>query len=243
MEHDPNTEIDLWELLRNNWAFFKRRMAVILIFFLIGLLFSLSNFITQPLKYKSFFRKELIAQSSVVSNEILSEIINAIPIHIKNNDASGFPELKHLQGKIEANKYKDTRLKLIIEVFDTSEVTPALQALETHISSTPALKEKFDFNKKQQQQLLTALNNQLAAQDSTKINSGNSHYIELLEKKQLVEKQFTQGKIVEFIAINTQPVPMNNARAGILNILGYSFLGLVLGAITGWFLDIIKRIK
>lgn len=243
MEINQETEIDLWELLAGGWKFFKRKKLIILSFMALGLLYSLGNFMICPDTYRSYFRKELIVQSPVASNEVLADIINAIPINVKTEQDTAFPKFRDIKGKTEANKLKETRTKLTIEAYDTAQVARILQAIETRIGSIQTLKEKFDLDKKLQQQMIAALNKKLTLSDSSGTNSENANFLELLEKKRAVSKQLAQDKIVEFTEINNRPVPVSNTKAGILAILGYSFLGLVLGAISAWLTEAIKRSK
>jgi hypothetical protein len=238
MEINKETEIDLWELFAKGWVFFKRRIKIILSFLLIGLVYGISNFFTHPLDYRSFFRQEFIAQSSVTTDEILSDIINAIPVDVKNETNANFPEFRDIKGKLLANKNKETRLEVVIEVFDSTTVDTVLKAIGSRVSSVSSLKEKYDLTNKQLHQLLSEVSKQLAQPDSSKTRSNR---IVLLEKKQSVEKQLTENNIVEFIPVNKQPVPFSNTREGVLNLLGYSFLGLILGAVIGWMLDLLNR--
>ncbi len=237
MENDSN-EIDLWQLLLNGFKFFKRRKWIILSFFLFGLLFSVSNFFIHPLEYKSFYKKGFIAQSSVVSNEILYDIINGLPLELNNA-----PEFKSLKGKLEANNNKETRLKVTIEVFGERDIDSIIRSITTYIDSIKILSEKFELTKKQNMQLLSIVSRKIAECDNANKNSEYINCIELIEKKQSVEKELSLNKIINFIEINPDYVFISNTRHGILNISGYSLLGIIIGFIAGFMLDIVKRKK
>src|SRR5436853_7680324 len=98
---EANNEIDLWELVSAGFNFFKRKRKIILIFFLAGLLYGIAEFFLYPLDYKSYYKKEYSAESSVVSNEALSDIINALPCKLER-----FPEFRNIKGAFLVNVMK-----------------------------------------------------------------------------------------------------------------------------------------
>ena len=228
-----NNEIDLWQLLLNGFKFFRKKMVIILSFFFLGLLFSVSNFFIHPFEYKSYYKKEFIAQSSVASNEILYDIVNGLPVNLNNT-----PKFRSIKGNLSVN-----RLKINIEVFAPKDFDSIIVSITSYFNSIKNLREKFDLSNKQNQQLLSLLNRKIAACDSTKTHEKYMNSIKLIEKKQQVEKELSLNKIIEFIEINPDYVFMNNTRAGVLNILGYSFLGMIIGFIFAFLLDVVKRKK
>jgi len=224
MENNSDTEIDLWQLLIKGYRFFKNRKGVIVLFFFLGIIYSLSKFITEPLEYKSYYKKEFIAQSSVTSDEILSDIINGLSLFPEK-----IPSLRNIKGKLLANSNKETRLQVIIESFEKENIDSILTELELHLNSIENFKAKFDYDKQQH--------------DTTKNNSVRSEFLELTEKKQSVEKELQFAKIVEFTEINPDCVYISNNRTIILNVLGFAFLGLIIGLITGFIMNTVTQRK
>lgn len=245
MENSTDNEIDLWELIGDGYNLFKKRKAVILSFFLLGIFFGFSNFLTHPLEYKSFYRQEFIAQSPVTSNEILNDIINNIPLSLKDksNGTNGisFPDFRNIIGKLEANSNKETRLKVTLEVFSSTDIDSMLNALTTYINSLGTLNEKFKLQLQQQRQLLLVVKKQIASLDTVGKNAPNLDYVKLFEKKQSIEKELSLNKIVNFIPINPNCILISNMRAGILNVLGYSFMGIVIGFLLAFAMNLIQR--
>ena len=220
-----NNEIDLWQLALDGLKFFRKKKAIILFFFFLGVVFSISNFFTHPLQYKSFYKKDFIAESSVASNEILYDIINGIPPKFANT-----PTFRSLKGTLAVN-----RLKVTIEVFDKKDVGLLLNSITSYVDSIKSLRERFELTKKQDIYLLSLLKEKIARSDSAKNNSEYENQIELVEKKQGVEKKLALNKIITFIELNPDYIFINNRREGILNVLGYSFLGIVAGFIAAIF--------
>ncbi|MBI4931506.1 MAG: hypothetical protein HY841_12125 [Bacteroidetes bacterium] len=242
---DINSEIDLWELIGNGFNLLKKRKTVILSFFLLGILFGFSNLLMHPLDFKAFFRKEFIAQSSVISNEILCDIINNIPLNPKekstNTNGVLFPNSRNIQGKLAANNNKETRLRVTIEVFSSADIDSVLNLLTVYINSIEALNEKFKFQQQQQRQLLSVLKKQIALSDTAGKNANSLNSVEVFEKKQNLEKELLLNKIVNFIPINPDCIFISNRRAGVLNVLGYSFLGIVIGFIIAFAMNLVQR--
>ena len=231
-------EIDLWELFLSVINLFRKRKVVILSFFLLGLLYSVSNFFTHPLEYKSYYKKEYIAESSVATNEILYDIINGISLTF--NDSLQF---RNLKAKLDVNPKQETRLKVAIEVFEKNDADSMLNSIRERIDSIETLKEKFELTKKQNQQLLSAIKRKITECDSAKKNSNYISCLELIEKKQSVEKELTLNKIVSFTEINPDYVFVSNTRTSVLNIFGYGFLGIIIGFLTGFMMNVFNGKK
>ena len=233
-----NNEIDLWELILIGLGFFKKNKPIIISFFLLGLLFSISNFFTHPLEFKPFYKKDFIVASSITSSDILCDIINGIPPALTN-----LPKFRNLKGKVLMNNNKETRIDFTMELYEKKDADSLLHSITTYVDSIDSLREKFELGKKQKQQLLSLVKRKIAECDSSKKQTGYSEYLELIEKKQAIEKELTLDKIVDFIEVNPDFVFIKNIRSGILNILGYSFLGLVIGFFTAYFVPFIKKEK
>ena len=229
MINDPESEIDLWQLLIKAANFFKKNKGLIGLFFFLGILFSLSKFIFSPLEYRSYFKKEFVAESPVTTVEVLSDIING---------SSLFPEkihdLRNIKGKLAKNAKGENRLQVTIESFEKENIDSILDKLTQQVNAIKDLKEKYDFNKGQLTDLHSAIEIQIAKQDSTHVS------LELMEKKQQVEKDLKFLKIVQFTATSADIIYCSNNRTIILNILGFGFLGIVVGAILAFLRGMFK---
>jgi hypothetical protein len=240
-----HSEVDLWELIGKGYQLFKKRAGVILLCFFLGLLFSISNFLLHPLEYKSFYKKEFIAQSSAASNDVLYDIINAIPQNIANKNGASkevsFPEFKNIKAKLDENKNKETRLKLTIEAFEPAHIDSILHALTTYIHSLESLRENFDLQQKQQRQVLAVSEKQISAMDSAMNKTTNANYAEVFQLKLNAEKELSLNKIINFIPLNPDSILISTTRVCVLNVLGWSFLGLVIGFIVAGGMNLVQR--
>lgn len=222
-------EIDLWELLQEGFTLFRKRIGIVSTFFLLGLFYSMIDFFVHPNKYKSFYKKDFIASSPMVSDEVLADIINAIPDHIRQQSktVSHFPELKRLKAKPETNSRKETRLKLTIETFSKDAIDTVLMALENYIDVIDELDIKYRSLISQKKLVLKDLEDKIAAYDTLKNDPINCNM--MLEKKLTLEAELKILKKIRFVPINTDFILVGNTRAIVLNILGWSFLGIVIG--------------
>ncbi|MEW6469864.1 MAG: hypothetical protein AB1458_13130 [Bacteroidota bacterium] len=238
MEINGSQEIDLWQLLVKVFKFTRRRIRIILLFFLAGLLFSVSNFFTRPLDYASFYKKELLASSSVASNDVLYDIINGIPPARINVAGS-----KSVKAKLEANINKETRLKVMAEAYEPRAIDSMLASVTAYINAIPELSERYELQKQQHKQLAGELERQLS--DSAWKSSAHMDHmekrLEMLQQRSKAEKELALAAIVEFIPIDPEPVMVSNRRAAILNVLGYSFLGTLIGFLAGFLLGLIRK--
>lgn len=235
---DKNTEIDLWELISDGIKFFRKKRKIILIFFLAGILFSISNFFIHPLQYKDYYKKEFIAQSSVASNEILFDIINGLPDNLKNS-----PDFRNLKGTMLANINKETRLKVTIEVYEPNDIDSILKSITAYVDSINSLREKFEMSRLQSRKLLLLLNQKIGECDSSKKITRYSDCLDLIQRKQNIEKDLALNRIVSFVVINPDYVFESNRGAGFLNVFGFGFLGIVIGFIAAYLSEFISRKK
>lgn len=226
---NSSEEIDLWELLQKGFALFRERIKIVLMFFLLGLSYSISNFFIYPNKYRSFYKKDFIADSPIMPDEILADIINAIPDHIEQQSqtVSYFPHLKRLKAKPEANSKKETRLKVIIETFSKEAIDSVLMALENYIDAIDELDTKYQLLISQKKSVLKDLEDKIAACDSLKHDPINCNI--MLEKKLSLEMELKSIKKIRFVPIHTDFIFVKNTRERVLNIIGWNFLGVVLG--------------
>jgi hypothetical protein len=151
-------------------------------------------------------------------------------------------------------------LKVDIEVLDKSKIEMLLQGIERYITSNAYFKSRYALMKDQNVQLLSAINKQLSEIDSLKrsgqavltqnpvkfmINRESEYvsYVELMEKKLEVEKKLLLLTPIEFIVKNTSLNYVNNTLYNILNILGYSFVGMFLGIFIAFIFNLFSKIK
>lgn len=226
---NPQEEIDLWELLKRGIKLFKRRVVIISLFGMGGFFYSIADFFIHPLKYKSFYRKEFLASSPVIRDEVLSDIINRIPEQLaqKNASVSYFPELRKIKAKLEANAKKETRLNLTVETYEKENIRSVLSAIEAYADSIKEVNDMFLSYVAQKTELLNDLRHQASLCDSLKKDPMNC--ILLAQKKRETEKELKSIKKITFLSLHSDFVFVPNKREGVLSVLGWSFLGLVIG--------------
>ncbi len=271
MKNDTATEIDLWQLIVNGFAFLKKRKWLIASFLIIGTLFGLVTLKINPLKYKSFYKKYFIVQSSIASDEILSDIINNLSLKLNNNtsnlmselniSSSIVAEIKNIQAVIESSDdKKSSQLEVTIEAYENQNIDSIISGIIFYINSIEHLQLRYNLMKEQQLQLLAELNKRIVELDSIKWNLSNPvsynnvdfminrnaeylSYVELLEKKQHIEKELSFNKIIDIIEINSPHVLVENTRDAVVSVIGYSFLGAIIGGIIGLMLNLYRRVK
>lgn len=254
---NSSSEIDLWQLMLDLFSFLKRRKWIVILFLSVGVILGVFNVKNNMLTYKPFYKKEFVLQSSVASNEIIYDIINNIPgdIYVSKTDTNQIPSAattpvyKSIKGKLEANSQGASRLKVTLEVYEKENIDSVINKLETYLNSIEYLRSRYELMKKQNLQLLSVINKRLSEADNPKehndqvLTSNSLSYVELLEKKQNIEKELSQNKIASFIDINSPSIFVNNKNKAAMAILGYGFLGIFIGIAAGYILDLILKVK
>lgn len=245
--NNNSNEIDLWQFLLNGINFFKRNKKLVLILTLLGLIFGTINIFINPFQFKSFYKNEFTVRSSVASNETLYEIINAMSINLqqKNNTIHGFPEFRNIKGKIDANINKETRLKLIIEAYDPTNIDSILNAIMNFITTKKNIRNKYELSQKHSMQLLTVLHKKIAECDSMAKFAKYIDCIEMIKKRQSIESEMAESSVISFIELYQDSIfmKMDNSRKIFLSITGFGFFGLICGLLLAFLLETIKRKK
>jgi hypothetical protein len=203
-----------------------------------SILIGVTDFFLHPYKYHSFYRKEYLSQSAVVTNEVLYDIINGLPENLKSA-----PKFRSLKAKLITNDKKDTRLKMTIEIYEKMDLDSVIRSVVEYVNSLPALREKFEFMKMQDRQLIDWLTNKIATCGNGTSPIENTGCMVWIEKKQKAEKELALNKIINCIEISPEFVYVSNTRTGVLYIVGCSLLGILVGCLAGFIPGLIRQIK
>jgi hypothetical protein len=273
MERPQSTEIDLIKLLLDGIIFLKRKKWVILFFLLMGVLYSIYNFVAHPLRFKAYYKKDFVVESSVTTNEILSDMINNFP-NVLNGlgkkdgvtnqqpliSPSTVKNFKGIDAKLSlVNNGQTSRLKITVEAYEKPFIDSIVGGVTAYFNSIDQFKSKFKLRLLHDQKLLEMINIQLAGFDSLKKsrkysdenkstaglneNAEYKSYIELFEKKQGLERGIAYFKIIDFIEIDSPYLYVNNYVSSFLNIIGYSLLGGFTGILLAFVLEVLSKMK
>ena len=251
-------DIDLLTLIKNCFSFCKNRKWLLIFCFLLGILLQFIQIRINPLKYRSFYRKDFFVQSSVIEKKILSDILNEIPEIIAHNNLNkidslyGIPsdlwnQLKSLEVNNSYAYSEDVAfIKITFEVYDEHLANPIIKGIENYLSSITFFKSKYLINQRNKSQMLAILNLNLKELDSLKnidlhatnklpylINRSEEkyHYVSLMEKKQIIEADTLFPKLVNFVEISSPFIYINNLKDLLAGFFGYGILASMVGVI------------
>lgn len=264
-QSNKNQEIDLLELGAKIYLFCKRRFILILCVTLIGAIIGFTKIIPS----RDYYSTRIIANSNVVSNDILIGIINSLQLILDQKDAGRLSEklnintdiAKSIKG-ISASSISiiagEARFGIDIEVFDKLIVSDVVTGLTEYVTNQSYIKEKSLIINKQRKELVSLLDTKIALLDSTNaasnqllikkdifiLNGGqssNKEMIDLFEKKQDIEKQIQLSKEIEII--EEASLITEHSTGSKKSLFIYSFIFFALGLLIAIFIEILNKIK
>lgn len=260
MNNNSDTDIDLIKLFIHAFDFIKRRKWIFIFFIVSGLSYGILNNFKNPLKYKSYYRKDFFVKSSFLDAESLSEMLEGSPEILAKDDeridgknaSRGLSRLfiskiKSLKPKLVPGVYPEkSKLNISIEAYEKQDIDSIVAGITTYFLSLDYLKNSYELFKQQNLQLLEITKSQIANIDSENFHNQNLlgknssviivkstskiDLIDLIEKKHNFENNLLKEKIIEFIEINPSSQFVNNSTILLLSILGYGFFGFIFGA-------------
>jgi hypothetical protein len=255
--NNTNTEIDIEKIIRNSFVFYKNNKWIITTFFVFAFVFSLYNLKRNPQKYRTFYKKNILVKSSFVSNEIIHNLLKPIELSSNSGNIKSFaPQLgisysllkdfRSLNIELESD-HENSILKLSLEGYTIQCIDSFINGLAFYLNSVDYLEFKHSFEMKQRAQLLKVVNGQIEKLEKTKdlstislheesnSNRKNDYLqnVELYEKKLKLEKELLD-KPIDFIKVQTPYIAINNLKAGIIYVIGISFLGILIGVLLSY---------
>jgi hypothetical protein len=224
MKNNEQQEIDLIAFLFSFYRFIIEKKWVLLFFLFAGLICGIVSISKNPLISKNYYKKNYIVYSSVVSKEIISEIILNLEKNKSGLSADTAPELKAISiDKEEKTIYinpgginvrngyggndVDRGIKITLTVYDRTKIDTVVNGIIKYINLDKYVKERQELFIRQKTELLSLLNKKIKELDTSndaylgeiKLNSSDKNnaalaYIQLFEEKQTVEKSLELGK-------------------------------------------------
>ncbi len=223
-------EIDLFQLAGRIFSRIKQRKALVFFFTLLGLACGIGSILQMPGKYKPYYQQEFVIRSSVVTDGILSDIVNNLSLQM--DSVAGF---RKIEAKLQVNASKESKLKLIVWADEESGITSVKNALALALDTMSQLREKYLEIKKGLDGIAAKYTGQESFIDSllklTRVDSAIQANLEMLD----IGKQLAAHKILEFIDIASPVVYESNLRSKTLAIVGYMILGFVIGVLCAYY--------
>jgi len=259
-----SNEIDLIELLAKIYFLFKRNKYIILTFAVIGIILG----ILKSSKTEAYFQTEMIVKTSIEPDAVYNQLQTLSDFRNSNNLALLAEELniakeeatqiKRIEiEKIEKNKEKENfLLKIILEVHNTKIIPKIRKGLINFTQSNEFLSQQLKNKQKHFEQYLHEISEALEIiqrKEKQKINSDKfnesiigeesyaSQIIQLMDKKETIEKNLSQNKPLNIIKDFHNPE--NKKRDTTIKITLYFAIGLLAGIVVVVCLSLIKKFE
>ncbi len=261
MANKEEKEIDLIELVIKFIFFIKKRIFIFILITIIGTSFGFFKGFIEKKKYEN----KLIGSSDIVPNSVIFQIFNTLIEDFQNNNIF-FSKTLSLSKDVSNNIIKinldtvtygiNNSIIIKIQSKDSLSCVQTKTAFINYLQKNTLIKEEYTFYINQKKQLLTEINKKIIELDSlqrfirvasynnknpfTVINSTYSEYINLVEKKQLIEKEIQlSNRIINIYVDSTSPIYINL----LLKTLIWFFISLILSFLTASFYELIIKIR
>ena len=271
--NNSDSEIDLFNLLLKLLKFIKKNKKVIIAFFLLGIIIGGINYFRKASENKIIYEKTYLAESAVASSEVIVGIINSIGFknEFPENDLdllsdklglsiSVLESIKNISAELQSTGTESSVIKLKIEWSDKNHIDSIVHGITYCINSMDYVKKRYDIDRKQQSQLISIIDNKINYYDEglglNKISDSEKilkqlvgkdevlNYMELIDRKQKLEKQMSLLNSIEFIASSeAKIIERPSKKNDIIKVLGFGFASIFLFVFLKFFLFVIDKFK
>lgn len=254
-----NDEIDLVELFKKIYVFIKKNKWVLITVFILGSVLGYYQTSKKAKKSKDIYRSQFIVESPFISgNEIYMIGRNLSYSLDQSESAKNTSEVFNTIDEIECTKDvvtegEEPEVNMIFKTTQSLDVNKLIDFVKEEIKLNPNYKANYSLETQHYNQLLSLLNQQINTlfdekelTDKTSIDSKKDSeqflaYIELLEKKQNIEKKM---KLIKN-PIQCYPIaPLNllepATKFSVFVMLGY---GLILTLFSAMIILLLRFIK
>ncbi len=263
MAKQANNEIDLLELTVKLYLFIKRKLKFLLFFLIAGIIIGIvKHYISRP-----FYETYLVANSNIISNNRIVDIINTLQPFIgeKNIDSSSgklktsiniLKQIKNIEATIiekeENELFELNCYKIDLQIYDNSMIDSIRYAIINLINSNNYIKKKTTLKRENILKLISKINEEIKGLDSLEqsllsesknfiIIDGQNEIVNLLEKKHKLEEEFQLTEAINIIEdFTVLSTPANKSIS--VHILIYGLIFLVIGFFVAIFIEVKKKV-
>ena len=271
--NNSDSEIDLFNLLLKLLKFIKKNKKAIIAFFLLGTIIGCINYFRKASENKIIYEKTYLAESAVASSEVIVGIINSIGFknEFPENDLellsnklrlsiSVLESIKNISAEVQSTGKESSVIKLKIECSDKNNVDSLIQGITHYINSMEYVKKRYEIDIKQQTQLISIIDNKINYYDEAlglnKISDSEKilkqlvgknevlNYMELIDRKQKLEKQMSLLNSIEFIASSEEKIISRpKISLELFKIIAFGILGAFMAVSFIFFFGIYKKVR
>ena len=239
-----NDEIDLIELFKKIHVFIKKNKWVLILVFILGSAIGYYQSSKKAKKSKDIYRSQFIVDSPFINNNEIYMIGRNLSYNLDSNKTSS--ELLNSIDEIECLKQvnvegEEPEVNMVFKTTQSLDVNKLIDFVKEEIKLNKNFDKNYKLEVQHQNELLELLNKELSEVKEEKDSKQFLAYIELLERKQNLEKKMA---LIEN-PIQCYPIePLNllepAAKLSVFIMLGY---GLILSFLSVMIILLLRFIK
>ncbi len=242
-----NDEIDLVELFKKIYVFIKKNKWVLITVFILGSVLGYYQTSKKAKKSKDIYRSQFIVESPFISGNEIYMIgrnlsYNLDQSEIAKNTSEVFNTIDEIEcTKDVVNEGEEPEVNMIFKTTQSLDVNKLIDFVKEEIKLNKNFDKNYKLEVQHQNELLKLLNKELSEVKEEKDSKQFLVYIDLLEKKQNLEKKM--GSIEN--PIQCYPIaPLNllepATKFSVFVMLGY---GLILTLFSAMIILLLRFIK
>lgn len=242
-----NDEIDLVELFKKIYVFIKKNKWVLITVFILGSVLGYCQTSKKAKKSKDIYRSQFIVESPFISGNEIYMIGRNLSYNLDQSEsAKNTSEVLNTIDEIECTKDvvtegEEPEVNMIFKTTQSLDVNKLIDFVKEEIKINKNFDKNYRLEVQQQNELLKLLNKELSEVKEEKDSKQFLAYIDLLEKKQNLEKKM--GSIEN--PIQCYPIaPLNllepATKFSVFVMLGY---GLILTLFSAMIILLLRFIK
>ncbi|MBI4647759.1 MAG: hypothetical protein HY738_14515 [Bacteroidia bacterium] len=261
MRGSHDREIDLFELYIKIYYLIRKRIILIFLFVIIGILISLYNYFFVP----SYYTSSMVCCSNVLSNKIIVPLVESLdkqikqkkPISHNSEDSLMFLQIRGIKARvINADETKSVFLnnyfEIEVKIYNKNNIPFVRELIIYYINNNSYIKEKIESEKNIINSNIVQIDNELSKIDSLqrlafKNNRSEFFYLIGNDKVQLIEKKINlqnEAQLLKGINIISDfIIPSNPSNKGILFILIIILSSFLLGFFSSCFIELHQKTK
>lgn len=246
-----NDEIDLVELFKSIFSFISKNKWILIGVFVLGSAFGYYQSKEKEKESLDIYRTQFIVATPFISGNEIYMIGRELAYNLdkESSDEDLLNSIFEIECLKDVAEGKDTEINMVFKTTSAQDVYDLIQLMERRIQSNEKYKSNYKSKIEQNRELISLVNDQITSitKDKGSLAKDSKQfltYIELLEKKQTLEKEID----ITESPIQSLPIaPLNKIEPGykfsIATSLGYGIILSIFSALLILFVRLIKMIR
>lgn len=229
---NDNQELDLIRFAYGLLLLFKRKIFLILVFVMAGLLSGFYIYTTGMKPGKDFYKQDFVLKSAC-ENEYIYDVTRSLAVKIVSTKQENITSLRNIEPKLILNALKESRLVISISAFDSAAMPQLLSAFHKELINHEGLNKEHE----KQREVMSAFLKELKLMADSICKSENTiteKCLAILEKQSEIKTQLQNDAVFEINMVDNAPVFISQHRERSMLLAGLSVIGLLAGLMVSF---------